>query len=178
MLYLSNLSFALSRVLMLVAAVVTVALACVIVFDIVSRTLGTPVSGTKELVANSIVIVVFLQLSFAVVSGSMLRADFLASLFGGRVSRVVAAIGYLVGIAVFATIASASWEPFLHAWTSGEFEGEGAIRVPTWPSFATIIACCWLVAVNYLLLAIAAVMGGPLAQALPEARDNVGTTAG
>ena len=36
-----------------------------------------PISGTKEIVANSVVMIVFMQVGFAVRSQSMLRADFL-----------------------------------------------------------------------------------------------------
>ena len=34
----------------------------------------------------------------------------------------------------FGLIVWGSYEPALHAWNSGEFEGEGALRVPVWPA--------------------------------------------
>ena len=41
-----------------------------------------------------------------------------------------------------------------HAWTSNEFEGEGALRVPVWPARFIIVLGTFLAALNYLLLII------------------------
>ena len=39
----------------------------------------------------------------------------------------------------FGLIVWGSYEPALHAWMSGEFEGEGALRVPVWPARIVVL---------------------------------------
>ena len=67
----------LTKLLMILGAAWAFFLCFFILADIVTRALNMPISGTKEIVANSVVIIVFMQVGFAVRSGSMLRADFL-----------------------------------------------------------------------------------------------------
>ena len=40
----------------------------------------------------------------------------------------------VLGILFFGLIVWGSFEPTLHAIASGEYEGEGALRVPAWPA--------------------------------------------
>ena len=40
----------------------------------------------------------------------------------------------MLGILFFGLIVWGSYEPTLHAMASGEYEGEGALRVPVWPA--------------------------------------------
>ena len=47
-----------------------------------------------------------------------------------------------------------SIDPSIHAWTSNEFEGEGAMRVPVWPARLIILAGTSLAALNYLLCTV------------------------
>ena len=42
-----------------------------------------------------------------------------------------------------------SYEPMLHAWISGEYEGEGALRVPVWPARVVVVIGSFLVVVSY-----------------------------
>ena len=69
---------------MVLAAAWAFLLCFVILADIIFRALNMPLQGTKEIVANSVVMIVFLQLGFAIRSRSMLQADFLVHLFGER----------------------------------------------------------------------------------------------
>ena len=58
-----------------------------------------------------------------------------------------------------------SYEPALHAWNSGEFEGEGALRVPVWPARFVVMFGSLLVAIIYLgqavNAAVALIRGAP-----------------
>ena len=67
----------LTKFLMILGAVWAFVLCFFILADIIFRALNMPISGTKEMVANSVVMIVFMQVGFAVRSQSMLRADFL-----------------------------------------------------------------------------------------------------
>jgi TRAP-type mannitol/chloroaromatic compound transport system permease small subunit len=60
----------------------------------------------------------------------------------------------VLGAAFFGLIVWGSYEPALHAWTSGEFEGEGALRVPVWPARVVVLLGAFLVTVTYLSQAV------------------------
>ena len=149
-----TLSDRIAKFLMILAAVWAFVLCFVIVGDAVGRSFfNTPLQGTPEIVANSIVMIVFLQAGYAIRSRSMLRADFLVKIFGPGIRRFIHAFGYLLGALFFIIMISGAIEPALHSWTSGEFEGEGALRVPAWPTRFIIIVGAALAAINYLVLA-------------------------
>jgi hypothetical protein len=63
-------------------------------------------------------------------------------------------------------------EPTLHAWSTGEYEGEGALRVPVWPARVIVLAGSILVVATYLLLAVRSagdlVTGRPRDEPLPS----------
>ncbi len=82
----------------------------------------------------SIVIICFLLAGYAVQSGSMIYTDVFSGLFGVRGDAFARLLSALLGILFFGLIVWGSYEPTLHAWTSGEYEGEGALRVPVWPA--------------------------------------------
>ena len=137
------------------AAVWAFALCFLIVADVVGRgVFGRPVQGTPEIVANSIVMIVFLQSGYAIRSHSMLRADFLLERLGSMPRKVMLGLGYLLGCLFFLTILLGSIEPTLHSWVSGEYEGEGALRVPAWPTRVVILIGSALAILNYVVLAV------------------------
>ncbi|MEM9221000.1 MAG: TRAP transporter small permease [Pseudomonadota bacterium] len=144
----------LTKTLMVLAALWAFVLCFFILAEIISRAMNMPLQGTKEIIANSVVMIVFLQLGFAVRSRSMLSADFLIGALGPRARRYIAAFGYLLGIVFFAILANAAIDPALRSFANGEFDGEGALRVPVWPARFMIIAGSALAAVNYAILAV------------------------
>lgn len=157
-----QLSDKLSKFLMVMAAAWAFVLTFIIVADITSRGLfGNPLNGTREIVANSIVMIVFLQVGFAIRSRSMLRAEFLIDLFSPGLRRLALAFGYLLGAILFVGIFVGSWDSAIEAWVGGEYEGEGALHVPTWPTRFIILVGCALAVVNYTVLAILDVFGPP-----------------
>jgi TRAP-type C4-dicarboxylate transport system permease small subunit len=142
-----------TKILMILAATWAFVLCFITLADIIFRALNLPLQGTKEIVANSVVIIIFLQLGFAVRSRSMLSADFLIDAFGPRVRRVLATFGFLLGAAFFAIMCHGAIEPALRSYANGEYDGEGALRVPVWPTRFTILIGSALAVINYLLLA-------------------------
>lgn len=143
------------RALMIAAAVWAFILTFIIMSDIIGRGVyNRPVYGVREIVMNSIVIIVFLQAGFAIRSGSMLRATFLTEIIPQQLRTVFAVFGYLLGAGFFLTIVAGSVPNLEHAWTSNEYEGEGALRVPTWPTHFMILIGGSLAAINYLILVI------------------------
>lgn len=144
----------LAKFMMVMAAVWAFILTFVIMTDIVGRgVFNDPFNGVREIVANSIVIIVFLQAGYAIRSRSMLSADFLVDRFPPLVRRIALGIGYLLGAVFFALIIWGGWTFAIDSWVGGEFEGEGALRVPSWPTRFIILIGSALAVINYLVLA-------------------------
>ena len=79
----------------------------------------------------------------------------------------------VLGAMLFGLIVWGSYEPALHAWSSGEFEGEGALRIPVWPARFVVMLGSLLVAITYVAQAInaaIAMFGTPDASAVPQPR--------
>ncbi len=160
------------RVLLAMAAVIIFSLGFLIVADVVGRVIfNTPVKGTPELVSMSIVIICFLLAAYAVHSGGMLRTDILVGLFGARGHAFADLASGLLGTAFFFLIVWGSFEPALHSWTSNEFEGEGALRVPVWPARFVVMLGSVLVVVIYLQQAVMAILA-LLGLAQPQAKSE------
>jgi len=154
---------------MVMAAVWSFILTFIILADIIGRSVfNDPVNGVSEIVANSIVIIVFLQAGYAIRSRSMLSADFLVARFPVWAQRAALAFGYLLGAAFFILIIWGGWQLAIDSWTGGEFEGEGALRVPAWPTRFTILFGSGLAVANYLIMAYLDVMRPGVARGTAE----------
>ena len=146
---------AIARTLLVMAAVLGFALSFLVVADVIGRgAFNSPVKGTPELVSISIVMICFLQAAYAIRSGSMLNIDFITTHFPLPLQSYLAAAGAIVGVLFFGLVCWGSIEPLGHAWTSNEYEGEGALRVPSWPAKLVIVVGTALASISYVLLAI------------------------
>lgn len=143
----------LSRLLMIVAALWAFGLAIYIFADVLWRAFDEPLAGTHEVIRTSIVMIAYMQIAYCVVSRSMLRADFVLHLIPQQAQRVINISGYLLGAAVFGLVCYGSIDPTIRTWVTGDFDGEGALRVPIWPSQLTVLLTSGLIVVNYLMLA-------------------------
>ncbi|WP_392337051.1 TRAP transporter small permease subunit [Loktanella salsilacus] len=118
-----------------------------IVLDVIGRNfLNAPITGVAEIAGRSVVAIVFLQISAAVMQGRLTRADFLIR----RIERaspasaqLLNALFALMGALVFALILWASWPNMIKAWTTAEFFGvQGVFTIPTFPfRVITVIGC-------------------------------------
>lgn len=151
--FLIQLTDRITKALMVLAAFWAFVLCFITLADIIFRALNYPLQGTKEIIANSVVIIVFLQIGFAVRSRSMLGADFLINIFGPNTRRYLAIFGFLLGALFFAILFKGAIGPALRSYANGEFDGEGALRVPVWPTRFTILIGSGLAVINYLALA-------------------------
>lgn len=135
-------------------------LAFVVLVDVIGRgAFDKPLVGTPEIIANSIVAVTFLQLPFAISAGAMIHTPIGLSLLPTNLQRIVETMIMASGVIVFATLAYASLDPMFSAWQTGEYFGEGALRVPTVYTRAVIVAMSAFSALAYLLLALEAARG-------------------
>jgi TRAP-type C4-dicarboxylate transport system permease small subunit len=153
MAFLQRLNDHVTRVLLVLAAVLAFLLCFLVVADVIGRVVfNSPVKGTTEIVSLSIVIICYLQAGFAIRSGGMLHVDMFVSKGSPRVQSVFAALAALAGLVFFAAICWGSFDGAAHAWTSNEFEGEGALRVPVWPARFVLILGTFVAAFSYLLM--------------------------
>jgi TRAP-type C4-dicarboxylate transport system permease small subunit len=142
-----------TKACMVAAAIWAFVLCFLVVADVSGRVLfNSPVKGTPEIISLSIVIICFLQAGYAIRSGGMLNVDTLVVRLSPRAQSMLAAWGALIGIFFFGIICYGSLDGAAHAWTSGEYEGEGALRVPVWPAKFIIVMGTGLACLSYLLL--------------------------
>ncbi len=123
--------------------------------DIIGRTFfNAPVQGVSEMVANSIVAIVFLQAAHTLMSGRMTRTDILiGALEDARpfASAVIRAVFHLAGIVVFALIAEGTWPKLVDAWVENEFFGaQGVFTAPVWPIKACLFGGSLLTCLAFL----------------------------
>jgi TRAP-type C4-dicarboxylate transport system permease small subunit len=158
--YVVRASDQLSRLLMVLAAVWALGLSVLIVADIIGNNFyGRAIPGVREIVISSVVMIVYLQLGYAIRSHSMLRADVLLVVMPEKLKRAVLGFGYALGAVFFFLILKGTLAPAVYAWTTAEFWGEGALRVPVWPTRFVILAGSALAIVNYLVAAMIDVFG-------------------
>ena len=144
-----------TRAIHLVSAFWTLALAFLIFGDVMGRGMfSRPIPGTKEIIQNSVVSITFLQLPLAIYSGSMLRTSILADAVPPTLRRLLRTFGALLGFLLFIGLLWSTWPSFWDAYRIGEYEGEGALRVPTWPVRGTVLVMSVFGAWAYLSMIV------------------------
>ena len=115
-----------------------------------------PIDGVAELVAASIIIIVFLQLPSTLRHGRMSRADLFIDPFllkRPRAGLRLRALFSAFGVFACGVIAYATWPMLVTAWRNNEFSGiEGVFTFPTWPMALVVTLGGTLAAVQYALL--------------------------
>ena len=134
-------------------------LALGIVGDVIGRQIGTPIVGIVEIAAQSVVLAAFLTMPYVMRRGSHIRATILVSRMPELARKIFEIIGYLVGITIFGLLAYSAYGNFMTDFIAGSFEGEGALRVPTWPTRLVIFLSASLMIVESLLAIARTLMG-------------------
>ena len=150
---------ALTKAMMILAAFCAFGLSFMILVDVTARALNIKFYGVAEYVRNTIIVIVFLQLPYAIRIASMLRVDIFVNALpkSSRVPLVM--LGNLLGLLFFAGITAGALPPAFDAWMNNEFEGEGVVRVAAWPARFSIVYGCGLAALFYLFRIIDTVRG-------------------
>ena len=141
----------LARTTHVVSAFWVLVLAGIIFVDVMGRYLfSQPLLGATEIIANSVVSITFLQLPLAIYQGGMIRSTLLYDAVSERARRVLRTLVCVLGLAFFIGTAFSAWGPALEALAVSEYEGEGALRVPTYPVrflvVATSVFAAWVYA--------------------------------
>lgn len=143
-----------SKGLLVIASALAFLLCFVVCADIIGRVaFGTPLKGTPELVSSTIVIVCYLQAGYAILSGGMMQVDAFTVAMPAKVQAILGILGSFLGAFLFGVIFWGSVDGFVHAWTTGEYEGEGALHVPMWPVRLAVLAGTALACLAYILMA-------------------------
>lgn len=128
--------------------------------DIFGRSfLHHPIAGVPELVAFSIVGIVFLQLAHTLRSGSMTRSDVLLNMLERRAPRVrlaMLAVFHAVGGLIMLLAAWKYGPSVLAAWQHPErhFMGNpGFFTISQWPLFALVLLGILATSIQFFLLA-------------------------
>lgn len=128
-------------------------LAVLIFIDVVGRSFfNAPLLGTAEIINNSVVSIALLQLPLAIYRGGMIRTTVIYDLVSPQRRRILRSSGSVLGLLLLAGIAYASWGSAIEAFKIGEYEGEGSLRVATWPVRFVVVAMSVFSAFIYLYL--------------------------
>ena len=131
-------------------------LGAVILIDVFGRVLFLqPLPGTKEILQSSVIAVTFLQIPLAIYSGSMLRTTLIGDLFPEFVKKLLRTFSFVLGFILFAAIAYATLPEAIEAYRLGEYEGEGSLRIYTWPIRVLILVTGLFAAFAYLTMIVA-----------------------
>lgn len=134
------------------------AIMAMICADVFSRNLfNLPIAGVAELVAASIVMIVFLQLASTLRHGRMAQADIFIVGFTRRYPRLghgLQALFFAAGVWMMYIVYSGTLPVLIRAWERNQFMGiEGVFTFPTWPIRFIVLSCAVITLVQYLLLA-------------------------
>ena len=130
-------------------------LAGIILVDVLGRYFfSLPLLGATEVIKNSVVSITFLQLPLAIYRGGMIRSTILYDVLGTDGQRLLRSFVNFLGLLFFVATAFSAWGPALEALGISEYEGEGALRVPTYPVRFLVVVTSLFAAYIYLYLMI------------------------
>ncbi len=134
--------------------------------DISMRTFfNAPIAGVAEMIAFSIVGIVFLQLAHTLRSGSLTRSDLLISLLAQNYPRlrgIVLVVFNLIGAGMLAVALWYFLPSFTEAWNRPErhFMGNpGFFQIPTWPLYLLMLIGMAATIAQFIACAYSALKG-------------------
>jgi len=123
-----------SKALNVVSGVWLFSITVLILYDVIGREVfASPFHGTNEIVSNSVLSILMLQLPLTIINRSSLRTTILYGKMGPRGKGITEAISYLLAGLVFLGIAYGSWENMIESWDILELEGSGIVEIPVYP---------------------------------------------
>tara|TARA_B110000003_G_scaffold275075_1_gene316677 strand:- start:3134 stop:3667 length:534 start_codon:yes stop_codon:yes gene_type:complete len=126
--------------------------------DVLSmNALGAPITGVKESIALSIAVIVFLQMPETLRANRHIASDMWITRLSDRHPRVGEALQmvfHLLGAAMLLLIARFGWPMMEEAFRNGYYVGTvNVFTLPTWPTFAVVMFCSSITALQYILIA-------------------------
>ena len=143
-----------SSALNILSAILLSAIALLILCDVVGREVfSSPLYGTNEIVANSVLSVMLLQLPLSILTRRSLRTTIVYGALGLRGKGIVDAVSYLFGAGLFVAIAVGGWGFMIKSWEIGELEGSGIVSIPVYP-IRTLVVVIGIVGALVCLLQV------------------------
>ena len=134
-----------------IAAIWLIIVALTIFAEVTFRNFGLFL-GADQIVQNSVPAIVFLQVPFAIASGSMLRTTLIFDFFQVKGKKIINSLSYIIGALVFTGIAIGGWTDMIKGWEIREYQGIGAIEFPVYPIRTVIIFSSIIIVFIYLTL--------------------------
>ena len=124
----------------------------IIVADVAGRVFfNHPLTGAPELVKVSLVALVFLEITHTLREGRHVRSTIILGRVSPRVRDLLLILADLIGMILFILLCYSSWHLTVQSWEVLEYEGEGALNVPTYPVRTIILFCSGLMVIQYCL---------------------------
>lgn len=164
----------LANVLNVLAATWLLILAFVILYDVLGRALfNSPFLGAREILGNSVVAILFLQVPLAIHRGNMLRTTLIYDLTGVTGKRVIDIVTFLLGVGFFVAMGVGGWDDMITGWRIREFEGIGALEIPVYPIRTIAVFLSFFGAIIYLAM-VAEIVSNWIrgADSAPISRDS------
>jgi TRAP-type mannitol/chloroaromatic compound transport system permease small subunit len=145
--------------------------------DVIGRfVFGHPIAGVPEMVAMSILAIVFLQLANTLARGRLTRSDAVLTALRRRRPRAADALDavlHAAGAFLVWTLLTAFWPLFLRSWSRAEMVGAvGQFLAPIWPVYGIVVGGSALLLAVFvmrtLLLTVRALRGAPAPLAAPR----------
>jgi TRAP-type C4-dicarboxylate transport system permease small subunit len=116
-----------------------------------------PIRGVPEIVAMSIVALVFMQIAHTLRVGRLTRSEVLLGWLmrnRPRFGSFLRGVHHVAGTILFGILFWASWPYFTKAWRINEYVGaEGDFKAPVWPVKLIILIGCVAAGIQFLLMA-------------------------
>ena len=123
-----------AKVLNIISAVWIFSVAALILFDVVGREVfASPFHGTNEIVSNSVLAILMLQLPLSILNRSSLRTTIVYGKVRAMGKGIIDSISYLLAGLLFLAIAIGSWSNIVESWEILEQEGSGIVEIPVYP---------------------------------------------
>lgn len=134
------------------SAVLICLLMMLIVGDIGGRAFfNSPIAGTPELAKISLVAILFLGITKTLKMGRHVRGTVIADRISPKYAVALDILANGCGLILFVLLCYSSWHLTWAAWEIGEYEGEGALRVPTSPLRTLILLSGILMSIQFAL---------------------------
>ena len=135
-----------------VAAALLGLLMTLIVADVGGRAFfNSPIAGTPEIAKISLVSILFLGITKTLKAGRHVRGTVLADRLSPKYAAGLDILAGVCGFILFTLLCYSSWHLTWTAWEIGEYEGEGALRVPTSPLRTLVLLGSILMSIQFAL---------------------------
>lgn len=125
----------------------------IIVYDVGGRELfGHSLTGTAEIVSNSITSIAFLQAAYVLHKGRHVRTTMFYDKAGRTGKLVMDLLADLIGLVLFGLMFYSSLGMMLKSYAMSEYEGGGTFRLISWPFRGIIVLGSALMVLQYISL--------------------------